>query len=59
MSTGDFQIHFNVLSLSVSERESPKWPLGLSDFLLIDHTIILSLTDCIPHSEKYQFATPN
>ena len=32
ISTGDFQIHWNVLSLSFSERESGKWPLGLSDF---------------------------
>ena len=29
---GDFQIPWNVLSLSFSERESQKWPLGLSDF---------------------------
>ena len=32
ISTGDFQIRWNVLSLSFSERESGKWPLGLSDF---------------------------
>ena len=31
-STGDFQIRRNVLSLSFSERESGKWPLGLIDF---------------------------
>ena len=32
ISTGDFQIRWNVLSLSFKERESGKWPLGLSDF---------------------------
>ena len=31
ISTGDFQMPWNVLSLSISERESGKWPLGLSD----------------------------
>ena len=30
--TEDFQIRWNVLSMSFSERESEKWPLGLSDF---------------------------
>ena len=43
MSTGDFQIRWNVLSLSFSERESGKWPLGLSDFdqnyIISDHCI--------------------
>ena len=29
---GDFQIRWNVLSLSFSERESRKWSLGLSAF---------------------------
>ena len=32
ISTGDFQIRWNVLSLSFSERESGKWPFGLYDF---------------------------
>ena len=32
ISTGDFQTHWNVLSWSFSERESGRWPLGLSDF---------------------------
>ena len=32
ISTGDFQIRWNVLSLSFSEKERGKWPLGLSDF---------------------------
>ena len=32
LSTGDFQIRWNVLSLLFSERKSGKWPLGLSDF---------------------------
>ena len=35
ISTGDFQIRWNVLSLSFSERESEKRPLGLSDFYRI------------------------
>ena len=43
---GDFQIRWNVLSLSFSERESPKWPLGLSDFY---HNYLIS-DDCIRHS---------
>ena len=34
ISTGDFLIRWNVLSLSFSVRESGKWPLGLSDFYL-------------------------
>ena len=32
ISTGDFQIRWNVLSLSFSRRESGKWPLRISDF---------------------------
>ena len=32
ISTGDFQIRRNIVSLSFSERESGKWALGLSDF---------------------------
>ena len=46
--TGDFQISWNVLSLSFSERESGKWPLGLSDFY---HNFLVS-NDCIQHSGK-------
>ena len=45
ISTGDFQIRWNVLSLSFSERESGKWPLGLSDFY---HNYLIS-NDCIQH----------
>ena len=48
--TEDFQIRWNVLSLSFKERESGKWPLGLSDFY---HNYLIS-NDCIKHS-----ATPN
>ena len=48
MSTGDFQIGWNVLSLSFSERESGKWRLGLSDFY---HNYLVS-NDCIQHSGK-------
>ena len=42
ISTGDFQIRWNVLSLSFSEKESGKWPLGLSDFY---HSYLIS-NDC-------------
>ena len=45
---GDFKIRWNVLSLSFSERESRKWPLGLSDFY---HNYLIS-NDCIRHSGK-------
>ena len=43
ISTGDFQIRWNVLPLSFSERESGKWPLGLRDF---HHNYLIS-NDCI------------
>ena len=45
---GNFQIRWNVLSLSFSERESRKWPVGLSDFY---HNYLIS-DDCIRHSGK-------
>ena len=48
ISTGDFQIRVNVLSLSFSERESGKWYLGLSDFY---HNYLIS-NYCIRHFEK-------
>ena len=48
LSTGDFQIRWKVLSFSFSERESEKWPLGLSDF---HHNYLIS-NDCIQHSLK-------
>ena len=48
ISTGDFQIRWNVLSLSFSERESGKRPLGLRDFY---HNYLIS-NDCIQHSGK-------
>ena len=48
MSTGDFQIRWNVLSLSFSKRESGKRPVGLSDFY---HNYLIS-NDCIQHSGK-------
>ena len=43
ISTGDFQIRLNVLSLSFNERESGKWPLCVSDF---HHNYLIS-NDCI------------
>ena len=43
ISTGNFQIHWNVLLLSFKERESGKLPLGLSDFC---HKYLIS-NDCI------------
>ena len=48
ISTGNFQILRNVLSLSFSERESGKWPLGLSDFY---HNYLIG-NDSIQHSGK-------
>ena len=48
VSTGDFQIHWNVLSMSFSERESGKWALELSDFC---HNYLIS-NDCIQHFGK-------
>ena len=48
ISTGDFEIRWNVLSLSFSEGENGKWPLGLSDFY---HNCLIS-NDCIQHSGK-------
>ena len=48
ISTGDFQIRRNVLSLPFSERESGKWPLGLTDFY---HNYLIS-NDGIQHSGK-------
>ena len=48
ISTGHFQIHWNVLSLSFSERESGKRSLGQSDFC---HNYLIS-NDCIRDSGK-------
>ena len=48
ISTEDFQIRWNVLSLSFSERESGKWPLERSDF----HHNYLINDDCIQRSGK-------
>ena len=48
ISIGDFQIRCNVLSLSFSERESGKWPLGQSDF----YRYYLISNDGIRHSGK-------
>ena len=48
MPVEDFQMGGTVLSLSFSERESRKWPVGLSDFYL---NYLIS-DDCIRHSEK-------
>ena len=48
ISARDCQIRWNVLPLSFSERESGKWPLGLSDF---HHNYLIS-NDCIQHYRK-------
>ena len=48
ISTGDFQIRWDVLSMSFSERERGKWPLGLSD---VYQNYLIS-NDCIQHSGK-------
>ena len=55
ISTGDFQIRWNVLSMSFKESESEKWPLGLSDFYIT----ILSVMIVFSTLERYPFATPN
>ena len=55
ISTGDFQIRWNVLSLSFKERESGKWPLGLSDFYIT----ILSVMIVFSNLERYPFVTLN
>ena len=56
VSTGDFQICWNVLSMSFNERESGKWPLGLSDF----YRNFLTSNDCtLSTLERYPFATFN
>ena len=48
ISTRDFQVRWNVLSLSFSERESGKWHFGRSDFY---HNYLIS-NDRIQHSGK-------
>ena len=54
IATGDFEICWNVLSLSFSERASGKWPHGLSDFY---HNYLISY-ECIQQSGKiYIFNT--
>ena len=55
ISTGDFQIHWNILSLLFKERESGKWPLGLSDFYIT----IVSVMIVFSTLDRYPFATPN
>ena len=56
ISTADFKIRWDVLSLSFSERESRKWPLGLSDFY---HNYLLSNDIAFSTLERYPFATTN
>ena len=41
ISAGDFQIRWNVLSLSFSERESGKWPVGLSNFIVTISSVMI------------------
>ena len=55
ISTGDFRIRWNELSLSFSERESGKWPLELSDFIVP----ISSVMTVFSTLERYPFVTPN
>ena len=55
ISTGDLQIRWNVLSLWFKERESGKWPLGLSDFYIT----ILPVMIIFSTLDRYPFATPN
>ena len=56
ISIGDFQIRWNVLSLSISKTESGKWPLGLSDF---HHNYLISIMIVFSTLKRYSFATPN
>ena len=53
--TGNFEIHWNVLSLLFSEIESGKWHLGLRDFIITT----LSVMDVFTTLERYPFVTPN
>ena len=55
ISTVDFQIRWNVLSLSFGERENAKWPLGLSDFIITTLSVMIVSSNL----ERYPFATPN
>ena len=55
ISTEDFQIRWNVLSLSFSESERVKWPLGLKDFY---HDYLIS-NACIQLSGKMFICKPN
>ena len=55
MSTGDFQIRWNVLSLSFSERESENGLLGLVIFIIS----ILSVMTVFSTLERYSFVILN
>ena len=44
ISTGDFQIRWNVLSLSFSE--SGKWPVGLSNFIVTISSVMIVFGHC-------------
>ena len=55
-STGDFQIRWNVLPLSFKQRESGKWPPGLSVIFIIT---ILSVIILFGTVVRHPFATPN
>ena len=57
-STGDFKIRWGVLSMSFSEREREKWPLGKVIFIIII-IIVLSVMIVFSTLERYLFATPN
>ena len=56
ISTAGFEIRWNTLSLSFSERESGKWPLGLSDFC---HNYLISIMIVFSTLERYPFAATN
>ena len=55
ISTGDFQIRWNVLSLSFSERESEN---GFLVYVIFIITILLVMI-VFSTLERYSFATPN
>ena len=58
ISTEDFQIRWNVLSLSFSERDSGNRPLGLSHHLssILSVMIVMIVFNTL---EKYPFETTN
>ena len=55
ISTGDFQIRWNVLSLSFSKREVENGILGQVIFVITTLLVMIVFSNL----ERYSFATPN